>query len=78
MLSLFFQLSPLDELSERKMLKLFSRASKCVKFMSILLVLQKQSPSGVPRKTCSENIQQIYRRTPMPKCDFNKLAKQLY
>ena len=26
----------------------------------------------------SENMQQIYSRTPMPKCDFNKVAKQLY
>ena len=26
----------------------------------------------------SENMQQIYWRTPMPKCDFNKVAKQLY
>ena len=40
--------------------------------------LQKQPPRGVPMKMCSENIQQIYRRTPMPKCDFNKVAKQLY
>ena len=30
------------------------------------------------RKPCSENMQQIYRRTPMPKCDFKKVAKQLY
>ena len=37
---------------------------------------QKQSPRGVPRKRCSENMQQTYRRTPMPKCDFNKVAKQ--
>ena len=27
---------------------------------------------------CSENIQQIYRRTPMSKCDFNEVALQLY
>ena len=27
---------------------------------------------------CSENMQQIYRKTLMPKCDFNKAAKQLY
>ena len=40
--------------------------------------IQKQPPRGVPRKKCSENMQQIYRRTPMPKCDFNKVAKQLY
>ena len=30
------------------------------------------------QKRCSEGMQQIYRRTPMPKCDFNKVAKQLY
>ena len=37
---------------------------------------QKQPPRGVPRKSCSEIMQQIYRRTPMPKCNFNKVAKQ--
>ena len=31
--------------------------------------LRKQLPRGVLRKRCSENMQQIYRRTPMPKCD---------
>ena len=36
--------------------------------------LQKQPPRGVSRKSCSENMQQIYMRTPMPKCDFNKVA----
>ena len=35
---------------------------------------QEQPSSGVLRKRFSENIQQIYRRTPMPKCDFNKVA----
>ena len=39
-------------------------------------IFQKQPPRGVLKKRCSENIQQIYRRTPMPKCDFNKVAKQ--
>ena len=29
---------------------------------------------GVLRKRCSENVPQIYRRTLMPKCDFNKVA----
>ena len=29
---------------------------------------------GVPRKRCSESMQQIFKQTPMPKCDFNKLA----
>ena len=32
----------------------------------------------VLKKRYSENMQQIYRRTPMPKCDFNKVALQLY
>ena len=39
---------------------------------------QKQQSRGILRKRCSENMQQIYRRTPTPKCDFNKVAKQLY
>ena len=30
----------------------------------------KQSPRGSLKQRCSENMQQIYRRTPMPKCDF--------
>ena len=40
--------------------------------------LQKQPSRGTLRKIYSENMQEIYRRTPMPKCDFNKVAKQLY
>ena len=37
--------------------------------------LQKQPPRGVPRKRCYENMQEIYSRTHMPKCEFNKVAK---
>ena len=33
--------------------------------------LQKQPLRGVPRKRYSENMQQIYRRLPMPKCEWN-------
>ena len=29
-------------------------------------------------KRSSDNMQQIYRKTPMPKCDFNEVALQLY
>ena len=36
---------------------------------------QKQPRRGVPRKKCFDNMQQIYRRTTMPKCNFNKVAK---
>ena len=38
----------------------------------------QQPPTHVLKKKCSENIPQIYKRTPMPKCDFNKVAKQFY
>ena len=39
---------------------------------------QMQPSIGVLKKRCSENMQHIYRRTPMPKCDFNKVAFQRY
>ena len=38
---------------------------------TLQLKLQKQPSRGVQRKRCSENMQQIYRRTPMAKCNFN-------
>ena len=38
----------------------------------------RSHPEVFIRKRCSENKQQMYRRTPMPKCDFNKVALQLY
>ena len=41
-------------------------------------VIQKYPSRGAVVKRYSENMQQIYRRTPMQKCDFNKVAKQLY
>ena len=34
----------------------------------VLKNLRKKSSRGVLKKRCSENKQQIYRRTPMPKC----------
>ena len=40
--------------------------------------MQKQPSSGALRKRYSENMHQVYRRTPMPKCDFNKVTNQLY
>ena len=43
-----------------------------------ILLLQKQPFRCVLEKRCSENIKQIYRRTPMPKCGFNKVARKLY
>ena len=40
--------------------------------------LSKQPLRGVLRKKCSENMQQISWGASMPKCDFNKVALQLY
>ena len=36
----------------------------------LFLKLQKQPSRDVLSKRCSENMQQIYSRRPMPKCDF--------
>ena len=38
---------------------------------------EKQPSANVLIKKCSENMQQIHKRTPMLKCDFKKAAKQL-
>ena len=40
--------------------------------------LQKQPSRCILKERYSENTQQIYRRAPMPKCDSNKVAKELY
>ena len=40
--------------------------------------IQKQSSRGAFRKSCSGNIQKIYKRALMPECDFNKVAKHLW
>ena len=42
------------------------------------LVERRESIANRDRKRCSENMQQIYRRTPMRKCDFNNVPLQLY
>ena len=39
---------------------------------------KKQLPRGCLRKRCSENMQQIYRRTHLPKNDSNKVVLQLH
>ena len=46
------------------------------RFLQVVLmrVLQKQPSRDVLWKRCSENMQQIYRKTPMSKYNFNKVA----
>ena len=56
----------------------FRKLCSVWKYSPSLRSFQKQPFGGVLKKRCSENMQQIYRRTPMPKCDFNEVTKQLY
>ena len=57
---------------------IFSRLNSVQRLEIRKMLFQKQPPRGVLKKRRSENMQQIYRRTPMPKCNFKKVAKQLY
>ena len=43
-------------------------------YRAIAFFSQKRPSIGVLIKSCFEKMQQIYRRTPMPKCDFNKVV----
>ena len=47
-------------------------------FSGDTVLIAKQLCRGVLRKNCPENMLQACRRTPMPKCDFNRVAKELY
>ena len=47
-------------------------------FSNSFAYLQKQPSVVVLIKRCSENMWQIYKRPPMSKCDFNKVAEQFY
>ena len=40
------------------------------RMFTILKVIRKQPSRGAPTKRCSKNMQQIYIRTPMPKCEI--------
>ena len=40
-------------------------------------ICQKQPSRDFLRKRCFENMQQIYRRAPMGKCNFNKFATSM-
>ena len=51
----------------------------CFNFLTTKVpIIPKHSSIGVRRKRCSGNRQPICRKTPMPNCDFNKVALQLY
>ena len=51
-----------------------------IKYISVMLcqnVVRKQPFRGVLSKRCSKNMQQIYRVTTMPKCDFKNTSERL-
>ena len=54
---------------EIKIIKKYSKL--CLRLVN----KQKQPSRGVVKEKCTENMQQLYRRTPMPKCDFNNIIK---
>ena len=55
----------------------FQEFEKAFKKFKQNQTIQKQPSRGILRKRCSENMQQIYRRIPVPKFDFNEVALQL-
>ena len=57
----------------RKVLFLYQKKNFYSKLYQKKKKYQKQLSRGVLTKRYSENMQQIYRKTPMPKCDFNKV-----
>ena len=59
-------------------LPLLKITTKSTHFLPAKKKTQKQPSRGVLRKRCSENMLQIYRRTPMPDVNFNKFAKKRY
>ena len=65
-------------LPERKLQYRSYFENKLFKLYLSTKIKQKQPSVGVLITRCSENVQQVYRRTPMPKCGFNKVAKQIY
>ena len=53
----------------------------CILFIYCIFIpfiVRKHPSRGVLIKSCSDNMQQIYKRTSMPRFDFNKVALHLY
>ena len=48
------------------------------KYNAHILLFRSSRPEAFLGWGVLKNMQQIYRRTPMPKCDFNKVTLQLY
>ena len=59
--------------NQRLWIKFSCDSQKIMDWFCSVGIQQKQSSRGVFRKRCFENLKQVYKRTPMPKCDFNKV-----
>ena len=70
-------LRPLFYIKSSKYLLIFALIFLMFWFRFSDITSQKQLSIGVLIKKCSKNMQQIYWRTSMLKCHFNKVAKQL-
>ena len=75
-MTLFFQILYIDKNDKQNKLS-GDKVLFCI-LQNTEVDVKKQPFRGVLSKKCFENIQQIYRKTPMPKCDFGKIVKQLY
>ena len=60
-------------ISTTRKVRKFALTKKCLE--TSISGVQKHFARGSRRKRWSENIQQMHRRIPMPKCDFNKVLK---
>ena len=79
----FWYISKINNSNDNSILNLTSTDPKFISVYTFLKNLrfchkQKQPFIGLLIEMCSENMQQTYRRTPMPNFDFNKFAKELY
>ena len=56
----------------------FQKYTVVIQYLLDEQFLEKQPSRSVRRKMCSEYMLEIYKRAPMPKCNFNKVALQVF
>ena len=76
MITLFFQILYIDKNDKQNKLS-GDKVLFCI-LQNTGVDVQKQPSRGILEKSSSENMQKIYRRTPMSKCDCNNVVKQFY
>ena len=56
----------------------FQKYTVVIQYLVDEQFLEKQPSRSVRRKMCSEYMLEIYKRAPMPMCNFNKVALQVF